>query len=342
MLHERYLPNATHSRRQFNNGFRREADPTPFTALSEITPADKGLLQETVNRFRPHSRNYEDSWGYVIQATRYGGLKWHDPQTGSLIFFGRKSEEDPRLVVPSFFAEPEYLTYAVDKLQNSLKSPQTIVKNVNPEDVPAFLPFGFRPYREGEGWSAEARFDDQTFPQQIVDLQKFMEKRGNVYHQLRKALNKEMYVNIRTYQETDKEDVLEIFALSDENLQYSKEKAKGMYYSSHAMYPTADIDKFVVSENGTGKIVGFLATSDISSQTTALVASLFQPDRKRVSIWSIYQVLVTKYYEGYKLASLGGCETEANYNFKSEKFRPVEQLEKTHLMYDPREKNKPN
>jgi hypothetical protein len=335
MGNERYLPDSNSLRHQFSGVYRREADASPFASLAEITPADKGLLRETVRIRRPQSKNYEDSWGYVIQATRYHGLKWHDQETGSLIFFGRRSETDPTLVVPSFFATPAELTAIVNHVQYKLNVPQTIIKNVSPEDVTSLRPYGFRPYQESEGWSAEARFDDQTYPQQIVDLQKLMEKRGNAYHHLRKALNKYPDVTIRTYQETDKDDVLAIFAAKDGSTRRTQERPKGMYFESHAMYPEADIDKFVTIDNGSGEIIGFSATSDISPLTTASVASLFRPDATKARIWCTYHILAKKYDEGFQLANLGGSEFEATYLFRRRTFRPAEELEKTHLVYAP-------
>ncbi len=304
-----------------------------FSSVSQIIPADKKLLQETIQRIRPDSKNYEDSWGYIIQATRYNGFKWYDSQTGSLIFFGRKSDTDPTLVVPLFFAEPEYLRDVVDKVQGVLKAPQTTLKNVNPGDVEKFLPYGFRPYKENEGWCAEARFDDQTYPQLIIDLKKITEAKGRKYHKLRKALNKKPHVVCRKYRETDKDDVLEIFALKDGNTKDTPEKAKGMYFASHVMYPTADVNKFVFTDGITGEIIGFIATSDISSRTTAFIASLFRPDAIKVRTWCTYQIFVKKYHEGFELATLGGCETGNTYHFKRRTLQPVEELEKTHLVY---------
>src|SRR5215469_14134963 len=115
--------------------------------LSNIIATDKKLLEKTVRQFRPNSKNYEDSWGYVIQATRYGGFKWHDDKTGSLIFFGRKSESDSTLVIPTFFAEPGYLAFAIDKVETALQTFHTIVKNINAGETGAYTRHGFRRYQ---------------------------------------------------------------------------------------------------------------------------------------------------------------------------------------------------
>lgn len=301
--------------------------------IEAIGPEDKNLLQSAIGRFRPQSQNYEDSWGYVIQATRQDGLRWHDPESGSLVFFGRKSATDPTLVVPSFFAEPGKLAHAIESVQSTLNAPKTIIKNVNPEDVSKFIVHGFRPYRDGEGWDPEARFDDQTFPEQIVDLEKLMAKRGKEYHHLRKALNKNPDVSVRSYRDEDETAVQGIFRLKDKNVSAILGEGN-MYLDSHAMYPRAEIDKFVTVDNLTGEIVGFSATSDISEGVIASVASQFRPDAINSRIWATYQIWAKKYEEGVRQVNLGGSEFESTYNFRRRTFRPVELLEKTHLVYE--------
>lgn len=305
-------------------------DQASLSSLSEILVSDKKLLQETVKQFRPFSENYEDSWGYIIQSTRYGGIKWHNRKSGALIFFGRKSDNDQTLTVTSFFSEPDYLAYVINKMQTALRTSQTVLKNINPEEINKFLPYGFRPYKELEGWG-KYRFDDQTYPQQIINLNNLIEPRGKRYHQLKRLLNKKPQISIREYTNQDKKDVLAIFALKDR----SQSEVPGMYFVSHAMYPDADLDKFVIIDNKTEQIIGFTATSEISSKNSALVASLFKTGIKVESVWGIYQTLMKTYSKGFKKINLGGCETEGTYTFLKRTFRPSAELEKTHLIYDP-------
>lgn len=303
--------------------------------LSKIIPKDKKLLLKTVRTTRPDTINYEDSWGYVIQATRNKGFKWYDPQTGSLVFFGRRSDTDSTLVVPTFLAEPAELARIINIVQNNTKTNKTILKNVNASHASDFLMHGFRHYYDNEKWSSLARYDDQTYPQVIVDLKSLVEAKGREYHPLRKALNKRPNVTVKKYHDVYYKAVLKIFRLNDSYAQIVSNTEKEMYFSSHVMYPTAEIDKFVTIDNATGQIIGFTATSEISSAKTSLVASLFNPGIKTVSIWSIYQTLAEKYYDGIQFASFGGSETASTYNFKVEKFRPFLELKKTHLVYDP-------
>jgi hypothetical protein len=305
-----------------------------FTTLNKIIPSDKKLLAKTVKYFRPNSKNYEDSWGYIIQATRYGGFKWYDPDTGSLIFFGRKSDTDPTLVIPNFFATPKYLANVVKQIQKALKAPRTILKNIDPDEIKQFIPYGFHPYNKNDGWNAKTRFDDQTFPQPIIDLRQLFEGDGKKYYKLRNALYKNPHLTIRKYRSTDKAAVLEIFALKDGNMLVSSGVEKGMFYASHVMYPTASLNKFVVINNDSKEMIGFIALSDISPIVTTAIASIFKPESKNFRVWCEYQILVKKYQKGFQLANLGGSEYEGDYHFKVWTFRPTEELEKTHLVFE--------
>ena len=318
----------------------------PFSEVSKLVPSDKKLLQKAIQQFRPDSKNYEDAWGYIIQATRYGGFKWYDPKTGSLIFFGKKSDNDPTLVVPNFFAEPKYLAGILTKVQRAVKSSKTILKNIDPDEITLYTPFDFRPYRKNEYWNAQYRFDDQTFPQGIIDLKQTTEAHGKMYHPLRRALNKNPYISFRKYQASDKKAVLDLFSSKDRTLNGIQEK--GIYYVSHAMYPTANLDKYVVTDDETGEILGFIATSEINQKYTTLVASIFRRGltvntSKRtedtrsyiVSIWGIYHTFVEKYKEGYRFINVGGNESIKPYTFLQRTFHPFIELPKTHLVFDP-------
>lgn len=310
---------------------------TPFFShISPITTDDKDLILRTVLKKRPNSRFYEDSWGYVIQAARYGGFKWYDRETNSLIYFGRKTRTDKSLVIPTFIAEPKYLCTVVDSVMKALKSPKVILKNINVDDIEIYKKCHFREYTEEETWNEFAKYDDQTFPQSIVDLKKVVELEGKGYHHLRKILRKDPKSTFRKYEDSDLEGVLEIFAARDGRKLKSSGIEKGMYYSSHVMYPYADIDKYVIVDNKTEKIQGFTSVSEITHKSAAFVALLFAPEVRISSIWGIYQTLIATYNKGYETINFGGSESLGTDIFVRRNFQPIQQIKKTHLIYDPR------
>src|SRR6185369_7459837 len=166
-----------------------------------------------------------------------------------------------------------------------------------------------------------------------VDLKLLKNHFGKIYQNLRTVLNKKTHLRIRKYTEKDSPWVYKIFDLIDEKYSSPKKPSKRDYYISHAMYPAADIDKYVIVSGEDDEIVGFTATSKISSISTALVAALFKPHMGSTSVWGIYQTLISAYDQGYQLINLGGCETKGTHNFMRRTFRPIEQLGKTHLIY---------
>ena len=291
--------------------------------IDTITPADKAILQQAVSRWRPNLKNYEDSWGYIIQATRNMGGRWYNPATQTLVFFCRKPHDDNTLVIPNFFAEPEHLKSIIEELQSNFNVSQTVLKNINPQDIEKFIPYGFRQYYDNEQWDDFARFDDQTYPQLVIDLKALAEKKGQGYRHLRRYLRKTTFASIRNYKDKDRDDVLSIFR-----------KKGGMYYESHKMYPDADIDKFVIIDKRTESILGFTAALDLSSTATTLVASLFLPHIRFESSLGTYSTLLTKYKQGFMFANIGGFETKGTYRFYRGSFRPVEEVQKTHLVYE--------
>jgi hypothetical protein len=304
--------------------------------ISPITSKDKELLMQTLQKARSESMNYEDSWGYVIQAARYNGFKWYDEETNSLIFFGKKTRTDKSLVVPTFIAEPQYLCDVVGVVQKALKSPRIILKNVTVEDVDKYKSCHFREYKEHENWNDFAKYDDQTFPQSIVDLKKVVELQGKGYHHLRKTLRKDPEAVFRKYRESDLESVLEVFAIRDGKTLKSPGLDKGMYYASHVMYPYADMEKYVIIDKKTEKVLGFTATSAITSKTAAFVTLLFLPEVKVGSVWGIHQTLIATYKLGYETINFGGSESLGTDVFVKRNFQPVAQIKKTHLIYDPK------
>lgn len=301
--------------------------------IHTITSADKAILQQARSYWRPQSKNHEDSWGYIIQATRNMGGRWYDPVTQSLVFFGRKPLDNNTLVIPNFFAEPEHLKSIIEELQLTFNVSKTVLKNINPQDIEKFTPYGFWQYYANEQWDDFSRFDDQTYPQLVIDLKVLAEKKGPGYGELRRCLHKVSFTSIRSYNDKDRDAVLSIFKEKDAD-KFLPKQFWGMYYESHKMFPDADIEKFVITDKKTDKVLGFTATSDISSTTSAMVAGIFAPGIKLESVWGLYSTLLIKHQQGFKFANVGGFETKETYNFVRRAFRPVEELQRIHLVYE--------
>lgn len=290
--------------------------------ISKLNEQDKNLLEEMVRDIRPASKAYEDSWGYIIQATRYNGFKLWDFDSKTLIFFSRKPEDEKTLVVPNFFAKPDSLIKVFPKVIALKHCNKIVLKNIDSRNVERFLRLGFRQYAQNENWDKFTKYDDQTYPQPIVNITQAIKMMGNKYRNLRNQVRRNGIYQLRSFNDSDLQEVLTIL----------KRKEKGKYFDSHVMYPTADLEKFVVTFNNV--IEGFIAVSSISSATFALNASIILSKHRGVGVWASYQVFLKKKLEGFKYVNLGGSENPGTYTFKEWNYKPSTYLNRTHLVYE--------
>ncbi len=112
-------------------------------------------------------------------------------QQNNLLILGAKPDYSV-IVIPNYFALHETLMYAVQRLHQRTNLP-VVLKNVDPRDFWNLCDLGFRPYEKEERWCESARFDDQTFPQRIIDIEHLITARGSGYQKLRQRLNKFLF-----------------------------------------------------------------------------------------------------------------------------------------------------
>ena len=301
--------------------------------IDQIFPEDRLLLSRAAAIYHPQSLFYEDSWGYVMQATRYQGFKYYNADSDLLIFGGYKSPQDRTISVPVFFGDHRDVVKVLNTISQE-RNCRIILKNVSPSDVDSLCRYGLRKYTDGESWSPEAIYDDQTYPQVIVDLNELIPCHGRAYHKLTNLLNR---VNLSggyemlPYSSTHKSEVINLIEEKDHQCSCNSNP----YWEAHKMYleDVEDSNRYVITEDGYVK--GFIVTSSISSTATALCAALFRCGSKKDSAWGMYHVLVQEFQNGFKYANLGGSETVGVFEFKRQTFKPSMLIERTHLVWEP-------
>lgn len=304
---------------------------------SRIAPTDRVSLRDLIHQHRPNTTFYEDSWGYIIQATRHGGFKLSQSRGDFVAFFAYKSRERDTLVVPSFFGSAAQLAQAA-RLACAKYGLPVVLKNIAPCNAPSFRAYGFRGYENGEMWSPEAPFDDQTFPQVLVELGGLVHCQGGNYRKLRNVLNRQPCFELHPYLDTHREAVIELLRRKDRT---ARAGSGGLYVQSHEVYldgAAHGLDRYVVV--GNDRVRGFLAMSAITGDTVALCAAIFEEGFKEtegikeLTPWGIYMALSEKHREGYRFANLGGSESCGTFEFKRQTFNPSMLIHRTHLVWD--------
>lgn len=291
--------------------------------LEELVIGDEKLFRRFVDRYRPSDNlHFEDSWAYTLQATRNWPRKLTDGD--SLFLFSKKV--DGTLVIPNYFSPNKKLIDLVKGLRQNV-----ILKNVDLRDVERLRERGFSVYSESEHWSAEFPYDDQTFPQQILDIDKLMSLKGKNYAVLRRDLHYSRRntgnLTMRKYEpRIDKEKVV-ILAKLQEERNFGTLDAHRLFFD---ISTSSSLLSLVFEING--EIVGFTLIDRISNTCIAYNALIYDTKVPQLASRLTYESARVAYERGYTFFNLQGSET-ANLDRWKRKFNPAKAIHKTHLIY---------
>ncbi len=290
--------------------------------LTKLTFEDEKTFRSFVGRFRPTSDRFEDSWAYILQATRKWPKKYLNGE--NLVLLSKK--EDGTCVIPHYFCSDEVLVGLVRDLGQ-----KAILKNVSPKDVERLKHLGFEEYGEGERWSHGCLYDNQTFPQQILNLDKLLSLRGKEYSRLRGELNgsrrKVKTIERRSYNPARDKDAVRDIILSQE------ERNPGTL-DSHEMYLELERSSFLVPSVFTvgGKIIGYTLVDHISDTCAAFNALVYDTNISQLSSRLTFESARMLVDMGYRLFNLQGSETAGVDRWKR-KFNPINSNYRKHLIF---------
>ncbi|MEA1938858.1 MAG: Lrp/AsnC family transcriptional regulator [Pseudomonadota bacterium] len=278
--------------------------------------------------------------GYIHQACRNGAYAVADDV--SVAFVTRKSQDRDAPFVVVTWAGHDMTRFLTDvgKILHARSSKPVIFKNAGPEMERKLLAAGgFRPYREDECWDEKARFDDQTFPQLLLDNRKTIEMHGGDFIHMRKKMNwfdgKYSYL-VEPYAKehvAEAERLLQVWA-KDMAERHGMDARDAI--ASHAMYtfPSDEYFQYMVYEQKRRQYIGYICMSLISESVCGFNASIMD-----FSIPELYRKMILIGVElssrlGFAKTNLQGAETKDQFKVKSW-FRPERLIRKTHLVYDP-------
>lgn len=164
----------------------------------EPTILDFKKLRSIVDVFYPETIDFELNIGYIEQATRSGCFVASDEN--SIIFCSiRPKDEGNQLIIATHFGPTKFVLLA--SIADVYSGP-IVIKNVNTEEIGLLKKLGFREYRLSEAWDSMTRFDDNTYPEQILNTKNISELTGSVYARLREDFSrtlKKYKISIKEY-----------------------------------------------------------------------------------------------------------------------------------------------
>jgi len=271
---------------------------------------DELTYRNLVYRHRPYSVRMEDSWQYIRQATRNNGEFYLN--NNNLVVLGKHPSLD-LLVAVNVLGDISCLKDIRDPI---------LAKNVHPLEREIYFKQGFRELNSNEYWSLSCKYDDQTYPQQILSTQNVIRGAGGEFEEMRREIHRVQKLNIKTrpYTLDNKLQVEELLIAQDKN-------NKGTY-ESHEMYLDVLSGSTIYEMNK--EIVGFTLIDEFSNNCVAANAFIYNTE---ISGFPGY---VTHYLCSNTRKSffnMQGSETKSLDTWKR-KFDPVMSIKNMHLIRD--------
>jgi len=299
-----------------------------FAGIPGITPltiADEALFRSLVRSFRsPDNLNFEDSWAYIMQATRVCPAKFH---SGDFFAALTVKQDHSAIVIPNYFSPFFKLVEEFAALLARTIQLPIILKNVGTEDVPALTAIGFEPYRKDERWDESSKYDDQTFPQTIIDLNSVVSAFGRKFEDLRRELRCPK-LSCRDYNiYFDYGDVERLLLRKDVRMNGLAYDAEIRFLEMDSSLNTVALIFFLE-----GKPVGFSLSDRISEKCIAFNSIIRDYSIPGLFTRLAYATAKVAKERGYRFGNLQGAENEGLHRWKR-KFRPCKEIQKTHLIY---------
>lgn len=289
-------------------------------------------LQE---RYQPEALDFEYNLGYLLQATRNDTFICTEDETQ--VVYTRKSldEISPYVIVTSAGKDSVSLIERVAKELAKKSSRDIIAKNVGENLETRLKERGFEDYTEEERWDEISKYDDNTFPQQIVCTKEVSELRGSKYSSLREELkrfNREYSVSIEDYcDEKDFDTILEKWAKQMEERENLVQKE---VERSHLMFREKKpyFFQYLVRDDTSGNVIGFMCFSRISENCLGFNALINDFSYRNLYRYMMYQGIKISYDLGYQYINLQGSEDLNQYRSKR-RFKADIEIKKKHLVY---------
>ncbi len=299
--------------------------PESLKKVSPLISNDEPLFRAFVSSFRgPDNLRFEDSWAYIVQATRVCPLKYFSDDVLVLLTL---KQDHSALVIPNYFVRDlNVLCEVVDFLSVWVHLP-IILKNVGLEDAPRLLDIGFENYSAAERWDSESKYDDQTFPQSVFEIEPTMSMRGRRFADLRRDAKRFVSINSRSYERQIDFNAVEKILRDKCTLLGSNFYAADSCFLK--MDPNIDIHSCVYLFEG--RIIGFSLTDRISCSCFALNAVIRDYGLPVLFTTITLEAAKDARSQGARYLNLQGAETEGLHLW-AKKFCPSTFIHKTHLI----------
>lgn len=311
--------------------------------VSIIDSNSESLFYALVKSSSVDSSAFSYNWPYIVQATRKHGFCYHN-KNSVVYFYLRKNSIDSkfyRLIIVNHLGHNSEES-ACELAEAAMKlNILTIIKNIDRDKVLLWNSLGFE--ETVEPWSDYSFRDDNTFPEYVYDVNKFINREFS--SRTRCIINKisrEQEYTFFPYNDLFKERGMDLLCRNAEYLQN-----KGVDYKNEVILA----HKFVFDDSIENKVIFAVFSQDrlvCISFLTHFEENLFfnaiinenKSNLMRFLLWKS----VVHYCQGLEISkrplylALQGSENEGQNKWK-EFFHPIRTISRTHVTNGPQRGN---
>jgi hypothetical protein len=255
-----------------------------------------------------------------------------------MVIFTKKRETNDPVIITCVGKDREQKIVEVAKeLLGSRKKP-VIIKNVGKDLEEGLLDLGCRHYRVDEWWDDSSKYDDQSFPQQVLNTAMLTNLEGSIFQSLREEYNhfhREYAIDIQRWKTCNLEEVEELLQKWIDNMHLRNDWNKEELRASHELFikEREDFFHFGVYDKQNKKLIGFLVFSEISKKClgfNVLVNDFTYKNLYRVLMLEAAKIALSL---GYPYLNIQGSE-DSNQYLSKRRLKAEFEIHKEHLIFD--------
>lgn len=300
--------------------------------IDDILP----IFRNFVNKYHPNSCDFEFCNGYILQATRNG--LWSRKFDDGIVIYTKKRDAENFVIVACAGNNRgiKISDTAKELFENSGKP--ILIKNVGKDIEQELLKSGCRHYKVDEWWDNQSKYDDNSFPEQVLNAKQLINLEVPNFQSLREEkarFNREYKIEARRWEVCNLETVEEILKKWIDNMYLRNDWKKEELRASHELFcnSRADLIHFGIYDLNHDKLIGFLVFSEVSSKCLGYNVLVNDFEYR-----NLYHMLVLEGARiadslGYSYLNIQGSE-DTNQYLSKRRMKAEFEIQKEHLVFD--------
>jgi hypothetical protein len=300
-----------------------------------ITSIDEGLkfFRQLIETYHSETLEFEYCNGYILQATRNGFFAWESDE--NITIFTKR--DDGYVIIASAGKERGTAIWQMAHYLHEHAQTPVKIKNVNHSLERELLNLGFRHYRVDEWWNGESKYDDNSFPEQVLETEALTKLEGSEYQSLREErnrFNRESQIVVSKIKYCTPELVEGLLVSWIDNMYIRNGWDKKELRASHEIFfvDRPDLMQYGAYDSN-NNLIGLLVFSEISSQCLGFNVLINDFELRNLYRILMFEAAKIANSLGYPFLNIQGSE-DTNQYLSKRRMHSKKEIYKEHLIFD--------